>query len=467
MTRKWRHILSGRLLPCALLLLFFLGGLIALAIYLPRALAPIAALERALALGVAISTAISALPAESKARRLLFLFLPWLGIVFCLFIRKPVRLANTPTPCVFDDDLSNAVSTIAYRGCGLSGCHCESAEYFRTGREMFERLLQDFENANREILLDYYILARGKFFDSVLKILEQKARMGVDVCLIYDDFGCTASLPRKFPQELRARGIKATVFHPMKPLPFGRLNRRDHRKIAVIDRNIAYTGGINLADEYIGERIFCGHWKDTAVRLTGEPANRFAALFRNRPSEEKTFSGTPCVVFGDRAERSARVGEEVFFRLITSSVKRLYLCTPYLAPSEKIGTALKAAARAGVDVRILIPHIPDRKSVFALTRSFAREFEKSGVRVREYAAGFLHAKSLALDGKYSLIGSYNLDERSLLMQAECGVFLEDEALCRSIELDFLTCWETGVAVPKITPGEAATAFFLKLFLPLL
>lgn len=457
--------MSGRLLLWALLLLFFLSGILFLALYLPRALAPLSLLERAIALGFGAGAIVSHLPAEIKARRLLLLLLPYVGIPLCLTLRASEELVGGCAPSSFEDPLLNGAANIARRGCGLSSCRCASAEYFRTGREMFARLLFDLEHAEKEILFDYYILSHGKFLDSVLTILEHKAKSGVQVKLIYDGFGCK-DLPRRFSREMRARGIQARAFRPIKWFPFPRLNRRDHRKLTVIDRKIAYTGGVNFADEYIGEKIVYGHWKDTAIRLTGEPAKRFAALFFGERQEDSPMgTGSACVVFGDKAERKARVGEEIYFHCIVSARDRLFLCTPYFAPSERILSALKSAARAGVDVRLLIPHIPDKKSIFAVTRSFSRDLEKSGVSVREYAAGFLHAKSLCADGSYALVGSYNLDERSLRLQAECGVLLQDAPLSKSVELDFLTCWETGYALPKPTFRETALAALLKLILP--
>lgn len=463
--RKVKYLLRGRLIFCILFLLAVIAGGIALAVILPQLLAPIAAAERLFALGAALFIANSAIPAESKARKILLLMLPWLGLLLCLFLVKRTPPRKTPTPIrSFEDGTANDISALARQGCGLSGCFTENAEYFPTGRALYDRLLPDLESAEHEILFDFYLLSHGIFLDSVLSILEKKAKTGVDVQLIYDDFGSTF-LPKKFPAQLRARGIKAKVFHPIRAFSFRRLNRRDHRKLIVIDRKIAYTGGVNLADEYIGEVIRFGHWKDTGIRLTGEAAERFSALFRGRTSDETEKNGSPCVVFGDTADKRERLGEEIYFRLISSARQTLYLCTPYLAPSEKLLTALKSTARTA-DVRILIPHIPDKKSVFSLTRSYARELIKAGVQVREYSAGFLHAKNLTSDGKYVLIGSYNLDERSLSYQAECGVFLLDETLCRTVERDFLTSWQTSDRIPKASIGEKITAFFLRLFQPL-
>lgn len=461
MAKKFRYVLDGRALFAALLLLL-LSATVALAVWLPRALAPAAALERVLSLCVAHRVFVSALPCESKTGRLLLLLLlPWLGAVICLAVKPE---ASLPAPAERSDGtLQGAVSALAKSGCGLAGCAAEQAEYFPTGAEMGRRLIEDLRGAKKEILLDYYILARGEFFDEILSVLEQKTQHGLQVRLIYDDFGCAATLPKRFPEELRARGIQTTVFHPARSMSPRKFNRRDHRKIAVIDREIAYTGGVNLSDEYIGKTIRFGHWKDTAVRVTGEAAKRFAALYFFEedlsPSREK---GSPCVVFGDGAERGARVGEEILARVMHTARRTLYVCTPYLAPTEKIFDALCCAARAGVDVRVLIPHIPDKKSVFMLTRDNARRLARAGVRVREYAAGFLHAKSVASDGEYAIVGSYNLDARSLRIQAECGVFLADRSFCADVERDFCACWETGLPVPRARRAERVFCYFFRL-----
>lgn len=464
--RVWKRIMSGRLLPCILLLFIFLAAIIALAVFLPRVFAPLAAAERFFSLLLALFIATGRIPAEGKSRRLLLLFLPWIGIATVFTLHSAAKIPPQKALPPFDDGVVSAISEISYRGCRLTACRAESIEYFPTGRQMRDRLLEDLASAEREILLDYYILSHGVFFDAVLKILEQKAKSGVDVNLIYDDFGCALSLPRNFKTEMLRRGIKTTVFHPMRAIPLGILNRRDHRKLTVIDRKIAYTGGINLADEYIGEKIRFGHWKDCAIRLTGEPAERFSSLFHGREQTKSSTKGDPCVCFGDRARRGIRIGEEIYFRLISAAKDRLYVCTPYLAPSEKLLFALKSAALSGVDVKILIPHIPDKKTVFALTRSYARELQDAGVQIREYTAGFLHAKSLTADGVYSFIGSYNLDERSLWFQAECGVVCKSEELSCEIERDFLSCWETGTALSKAKPQEKITAFLMQLFAPL-
>lgn len=465
--RKIRRFLSGKLFPLALLLILAAGAFLFLAFRMSGALAPVAALERIFSVGVALFLVNSPLPSENRTARLLLLLLfPWLGAVCCLFLRSP----SPSDSAFFSPRDGNGLSRAVFSVCGGS-CRAASAEYLPSGKEMAERLLSDLSLADREIFLEYYILARGEFLDAVLSVLERKAREGVDVRVLYDDFGCALTLPRSFRKTLRARGVKVAVYHPLRPFPFSALNRRDHRKIAVIDGEIAYTGGINLADEYIGKLIRFGHWKDTAVRITGEPARRFKALFLSAwnhgkstekcdPSCVSAPNGIPCAVISDGAG-GTRTGEEALLQMLSRAEKRIVLCTPYLAPTEPVFNALKGAARAGMDVRLMIPHIPDKRSVFALTRSEARRLMRFGVNVREYKAGFLHAKCVAADGKYAAVGSYNLDARSLRIQAECGIFFESEEMAHSIERDFGELWETGVPVPAASLAERCAAFLLR------
>ena len=457
-----RRRLLGRLLPCGAVLLLLLAGGIFLAVKLPSALAPIAAGERLLSLCAALYI-LARSPAECKTYRLLLLLVPWLGAILCFFLRgerAPITVSCAP----FSDGKMNAAASLA-AGNGLFGGFLSEAEYFPTGREMSERLFADLNAAKREIFLDYYIVARGRLFDTVLPILEKKAADGLKIKLVCDGFGC-AKLPRKFERQMRARGIEATVFRPLRPFAFSRLNLRDHRKLALIDRNIAYTGGVNLSDEYIGEKIRFGHWKDTAVRLCGGACAQFAALFGENPTQKADGAdgSIPCVPFADDAG-GKRTGEALLFKLLSSAERSLEICTPYLVPGERTLFALTCAARAGVDVRLMIPHIPDKKSVFLLTRYYARELVAAGAEVREYTAGFLHAKSITADGKYAYLGSYNLDRRSLFTQAECGVLLSDEGFASAAVRDFDEMWAAGTPIKRETFPEKLLRILLLPFAP--
>ena len=456
-----RRRLLGRLLPCGLVLLFLLGAGIFLAVKLPAALAPLAAGERLLSLCAGVYV-LSAAPAESKPYRLLLLLVPWLGAAACFFLGREKDAPARPF-APFPDGRMNAAASLA-AGCGLQAGRLESAEYFSSGKEMSVRLFADLGAAKKEILLDYYILARGRFFDTVLQILEQKAAEGVRVVLVGDGFGC-AGLSRRFFRRLQARGIEAAVFRPLRPFAPAGLNLRDHRKLALIDRSVAYTGGVNLADEYTGDKIRFGHWKDTAVRLFGEACAQFAVLFGEKAPQDAPPRGTlPFVPFAD-GTGGRRVGEELLRSLISAAERTLDVCTPYFVPGDRLLAALCLAARSGVRVRLMLPHIPDKKGVFLLSRHYARKLAAAGGEVREYRDGFLHAKSIAADGEYLYIGSYNLDRRSLFTQAECGALLGDSGVTSAAARDFSVLWQTGVPLPRERPREKLLRALLLPFAP--
>ncbi len=479
MLRKLRYFFLGRLFPCALLLAATAAGIVALSIYLPIALLPIMAIERAFALGVCLFTMRQTeLPETRAAWLLIVLLLPWTGAVLRLCKKRANERSRTcPAQTERFCGAFGAVQSVAEH-CGFAPSLAQTVEYFSTGKDLYPRLLADLNGANKFILLEYYIVERGEFWNSVLAILQKKAREGVDVRLIYDDFGCVSTLPKRYAEELRRMGIAAYPFQKVRAFPLRKLNQRDHRKIAVIDGTTAYTGGINLADEYINVTVKYGHWKDTAVRLTGAPAGAFAKLFAERwnyrfPNDPAPFSpcaekgDIPCIPYCDEpAPYRERVCPKLYRTVFSRAEKTLYLCTPYLTADDVFLQTLILAAQAGADVRLMIPHIPDRKSVFALTRRCARMLEACGVKIREYTCGFLHQKTLTADGALSAVGTYNLDFRSLYLQYECGVLVKDETLTRAIERDFLDMWEQGVPVPKAGVCEKIFVSALSLLSPL-
>lgn len=455
-----------------------------LAIRLPVLFTTVWIIERLFTLGVALFLLRTHAMEESKLSWLtLLILLPWVGsICYLLWGRTPHAPSPTPkkgTSPHFEDDTFEKLARLCNARCSLPASLAQSVEYFCVGREMLPRFLNDLSNAKRSIYLEYYIIGKGVFWDATLTLLKKKAQRGVDVRIIYDDFGCSLTLPRNFAAELNRSGIKTYAFRRVRPLPSSSLNHRDHRKIAVIDGEIAYTGGINLADEYIGESIRFGHWKDTAIRLTGAPAQAFALVFSRLWNEsfpqnavvlpEPLKQGTiACIPFCDKPFD----GEESAFRqavlcLLANATHTFYLTTPYLLPDKMTASALTSAAQAGVDVRILIPHIPDKKAVFALTRDYARELARGGVRVQEYTPGFLHAKSIVCDGKYTCVSSYNFDFRSFYLQYECGAFVLDKALARRAEEDFLSAWEQSQPPPKRTVKNALFNPILRFLAPLM
>ncbi len=472
--RKIRYFFRGRLFPCTLLFGIIAAGAVALAIWLPRLLAPVALVERALSFAVALAVIAEDTLPEKKAPKLLLLFLPWMGAALCLFFyEKPTEIDRRVRPDLGHGTLLLRVAALSESLCSLPHGRAKSVLFLPVGRRFYESLLEDLKGAKQRIWLEFYIVARGVFWGDLLAVMEQRAAQGVDVRLIYDDFGCAFTLPEDYAKELGSRGIRTAVFRRLK---VGRgFSRRDHRKLAIVD-GICYTGGANLADEYIGEAIRFGHWKDCAVRIEGGTES-FCELFLRtwyalRPSDgipkpQKDTEGERLFVpLADGADGGERLFPYLLADLAANARRTLYLTTPYLSLPRGILDALTSAARSGTDVRVLIPHIPDKKPVFFVTRAYARELLRRGIAVREYTPGFLHAKCICADSRYAVVSSYNLDFRSLYVQAECGAFFEDEALAEDIARDFLSSWEQSAPPKRANALVRALGKLCMLFAPL-
>ena len=291
---------------------------------------------------------------------------------------------------------------------------------------------------------------------TILDILERKATEGVDVRLIYDGFGCLTTLPYHYERFLREKGIQCQVFNPFRPLQNIVQNNRDHRKICVIDGKTGFTGGINLADEYINQKRRFGHWKDTAVILKGEAVWNMTVMFlhmwnvianSSEPIDHElhlphhfhpdSFESDGYVQpYSDTPLDGEIVGENVYLNIINRARKYVYICTPYLIIDNEMMTALCLAAKSGVDVRIMTPGIPDKKMVFLLTQSYYEQLLEAGVHIYEYQPGFLHAKSFVCDDEIAVVGTINLDYRSLYLHFECAACLYQVEEIAEIEKDF-------------------------------
>lgn len=325
-------------------------------------------------------------------------------------------------------------------------------EYFPLGENQFESILCELKKAERYIFLEFFIIEPGKMWDSILEILEKKVAAGVEVRVLYDDMGSMFTLPRDYAKVLKKKGIKCCVFNPFRPILSVRMNNRDHRKILVIDGKVAYTGGTNLADEYINEKERFGHWKDTAILLRGEAVWSFTVMFLNmwnfasgtkedfevfRPALEPA-AGTGFVQpYEDSPLDDEPVGETVYLNLINKAKHYVYLTTPYLIIDYTTVSALSSAAKAGVDVRIITPHIPDKKIIFEVTRAHYLPLLEAGVKIFEYTPGFIHAKTFAVDDRFGTVGTVNMDYRSMFLHFEDGVMLYDTPSVLDIKKDFL------------------------------
>ncbi len=364
-----------------------------------------------------------------------------------------------------------------------------TTEYLPLGEVKFERMVEELKKAKHYIFLEYFIIQEGKMWNTILDILRQKAAEGVDVRVIYDDMGCIMILPTGYDKTLEQMGIKCRIFNPFVPILSSRFNTRDHRKICVIDGNVGFTGGINLADEYINAYEKHGHWKDTSILLKGEAVFNLTVMFLSMWDYLDSTTGKtdysryyPTVwdenakgyvqPFADNPLDDEAVGETVYLNLINKAKRYVYITTPYLILSSEMLTALTSAAKCGVDVRIITPHVPDKWYVHAVSRSHYQPLIEAGVKIYEYTPGFIHAKTFVVDDDYAVVGTINLDYRSLYLHFECAVWMYQTPSVAQVRDDF---FKTQQISQEITLEECRSLSFprrlgrsvLRVFAPLM
>ena len=342
--------------------------------------------------------------------------------------------------------------------------------FYPSGEAFFADVCAELRRAERFILLEYFIVAEGEMWDEIHAILREKAAAGVEVRLIYDDMGSFFRLPYRYDRDLCAEGIDTILFNPFRPVVTALQNNRDHRKILVVDGRVAFTGGINIGDEYINRFERFGHWNDTALKVTGEAVRSFTAMFlemwlcnRDDPlplaryfASAAPAAGRDCTrgfvqPYADTPLDGESVGAWVYDHILRTASDYVWIATPYLIIDDAMCTSLTLAAKSGVDVRIAVPGIPDKKLVHATTRSYYLALIEAGVKIYEYTPGFLHAKLFLSDDRVATVGTINLDYRSLFLHFECGAWMTDteavpdirryfEALfpvCREVQADEL------------------------------
>lgn len=335
-----------------------------------------------------------------------------------------------------------------------SSCH-----YYSPGEAVYPVILEELKKAEEYIFLEFFIIEKGVFWNSVLDILVDKVKHGVDVRLIYDDMGSVFTVPRHFDQQLNSLGIKCRVFNPFVPFFSASINNRDHRKILLIDGKTVFTGGINLADEYINERVKFGYWKDSVLMVKGEAVWSFIVMFlstwnylshckedasvflRELPASTVMDGSGYVQPYADTPLDYEGVSETVYINLINKATRYLYIMTPYLIIDNEMLTALCNAAKSGVDVRLITPHIPDKRLVHMMTRSFYPLLLECGIRIYEFTPGFIHSKAFVADDCYGIVGTVNLDYRSLYLHFECGVWMYRKDAVLDIKKDFLKTLE--------------------------
>ncbi len=356
-----------------------------------------------------------------------------------------------------------------------------AARYLPTGEAFLESLLAELETAERYIFLEYFIIGHGEMWEKIRQILVRKAAAGVDVRVIYDDFGSITRLHKRYPKELGEVGIRCHVFHPFVPILDARQNNRDHRKICVIDGHTAFTGGINIGDEYINLTHPHGYWKDNAVMVKGDAAWSFTLMFltmwdyldhpavhrdeksyeQYRPAVQKNCPADGIIQpYTDNPLDSEPAGENIYLHMLYHASRYVWITTPYLIIDEQMEQALCTAARSGVDVRIVTPGIPDKKTINETTKSYYGRLLESGVRIYEYTPGFIHAKTFVCDDLYATVGSVNLDFRSLFLHFECGVWMYRASAVADIKTDMTRVLESS---REITQTDCRVSFLRRLY----
>lgn len=361
-------------------------------------------------------------------------------------------------------------------------------EYFPVGEAALETILRELEAAKKFIFIEFFMVEEGIFFDSILEVLERKVKEGVEVRFMYDDFGCAALLPRNYAKELIKKGIHARTFARIYAFLSTHYNNRDHRKIIVIDGKTAFTGGINLCDEYINAFEKYGHWKDNVVMVKGEAVKGFTLLFMQTWNSVSYKQGIDyesylttypiegkrgyVIPYGDGPYQSESVAENVYLDILKNAKDYVYIMTPYLILDHEMENALAHAAKSGIDVRIILPHIPDKKTAFFIARTYYMKLITSGVKLYEYRPGFIHSKTFLSDDKIATVGTVNLDYRSLYLHYECGcVFYKNEGIPK-IKQDFEETFVKSILVDRdyyemILLWQRAAGRLLRIFGPIL
>ena len=313
--------------------------------------------------------------------------------------------------------------------------------YFKVGETMFEAMLEKIKQAKKYVFIETFILSPGYMLDTLINLLEEKVKEGIEVRILYDDIGSMKHLPRKYYKTLNSKGIKCIVFNKYNPVITVVHNNRDHRKLLIVDGEYGFIGGINIADEYINKIQPFGHWKDNGIMLHGTGVKNMTILFLEmwnvfskdknenfenyiKESNDQVSNGF-VQVFGDGPLPLYKdhVGENTYLNMINQANKYLYITTPYLIIDYNMIHSLKLASKRGVDVKIIVPHIPDKKIISLVTKSNYKELIEAGVQIFEYLPGFIHSKTILTDDDKAIVGTINLDYRSFIHHFECACWM--------------------------------------------
>ena len=392
--------------------------------------------------------------------------LPVFGGLFYLFVqiqqniyRKrrniPAQQALAQSHLQGSEIEKDSVAGYLTSACGFPAYTGTDVKFYPLGDDFLPAMTEELKSAEKYIFMEFFIISPGKVWDEILKVLVERSLTGVKVYLMFDGMNTISSLPKNYSKTLTENGINCRVFAPVVPFITTEQNNRDHRKICVIDGKVAYTGGCNLADEYANLIVRFGHWKDSAARFEGLAVQGLASLFIQMWNADAAQDGgeqldyallesmnTPVnapgwmIPYGDSPLDKDRVGENVYIGFLNSAKKYVHIYTPYLVLGDQMLQALEYTARRGVDVKLILPHVPDKPYAFYLAHSYYKELLRSGVRIYEYTPGFVHAKEFISDDTIATIGTINLDFRSLYQHFENGVYMRDVPAIGLMEKDF-------------------------------
>ena len=449
------------------------------------------------------------MPPESKVTWLLFAVVPVFGFLLYLMIgerrlsKKEIQQLEKMDSMKFREDNSydlrvelkqenksafGIVKSLLSMDHNADVYDGTASQYFPLGEEMFEAMLDDLRSAKKFIFLEFYIIDPGVMWNRILEILVDKVQQGVEVKLLYDDIGCMATLPGDYTKRLRKMGIDAHKFNKVIPRMTVAYNNRDHRKILVVDGQVGYTGGINLADEYINHIVRFGHWKDGGVRLEGRAVKALTRLFLmnwyiNRGEitdfdryhfDSQRVEGKGIYIpygSGPKPIYKEQVGKAVYQNIINQAIDYVYITTPYLIIDYDLTEDIKNAAMRGVDVRIVTPFIPDKKLIQIVTRGAYPDLLEAGVKIYEYTPGFIHSKNVISDDELAVVGTINFDYRSLVHHYENAVLMYQTESIADIKQDFEDLFDISKEISLETLQNSWYQRLLKeimqLFAPLL
>ncbi len=371
-------------------------------------------------------------------------------------------------------DQSRLISTRLKENSGYPLSKADNVKYFSSGEEYGEQLLIELKKAQNFIFIEYFIICPGVFMQAVFEILTQKVLDGVDVRVMFDDLGCAKTLHRKELKLIRSKGIKIIAFNPFKPFLNIQLNNRSHKKVVIIDGKVAFTGGLNLAYEYVNAIVRFGHWKDAGIMFNGKGVDNFTLAFLQlwsvyQPEDniekflniaEPVEKGEMILPFVDIPTDAYNVTENTFLQMIYQAKKFIYIFTPYLIIDNELSLALSTAKKSGIDVRIVVPHIPDKKTVFEITKYYYSTLVNEGVKVYEYTPGFIHSKVVFTDDQFAYVGTCNFDYRSIYLHFENGVYIDSKEICQEIKKDFD---QTFAVSEEKTVESIKTNIFVKIW----